>query len=52
MNFLSFLWPYIYISLGIFLSNPMFSVSLSTALELLYGEVLETYQRFYCKSNH
>ena len=45
-------YGHIYISLGIFLSNPIFSVSLSTVLELLCGEVLETYQRFNCQSNH
>ena len=44
-------YGHIYISLGIFLSNPIFSVSLSTVLELLCGEVLETYQRFNCQSN-
>ena len=45
-------YGHIYISLGIFLSNPIFSVSLSTVLELLCGEVLETYQRFNCQLNH
>ena len=33
---------YIYHSLGIFLSNPVFSVSLSTACELFWGEPLDT----------
>ena len=33
---------YIYHSLGIFLSNPVFSVSLSTASELFLGEPLDT----------
>ena len=33
---------YIYHSLGIFLSNPVFSVSLSTASELFSGEPLDT----------
>ena len=42
-NLLSFFWRYIYISFGISLSNPVFSISLSTVSELFCGEVFQTF---------